>query len=99
LFDLSQMASIEGLKEVAERDNWEYPVESIVGHALILNGGFGQGDILQLPLSHKRVGKKTSYQFLVKWVGYEEPTWQPYRDVGKLPGFAAYVARFPGLNM
>ena len=99
LFDLSQMASVEGLKEVAERDNWEYPVESIVGHALILNGGFGQGDILQLPLSHKRVGKKTSYQFLVKWVGYEEPTWQPYRDVGKLPGFAAYVARFPGLNM
>jgi len=99
VFDMSQMKDVEGLKAVAECDSWEYPVEAIWGHALINEEGFGEGEIEQLPLSHQRKSKKSNYLFLVKWVGYEEPTWQPFKHVEAFALFPRYVATYPGLRM
>jgi hypothetical protein len=99
LFDRSQLSSIEGMKKVAECDNFEYPVEAIWAHALIGDKGFGAGDEVHLGAYHKRVGAKTSYQFLIKWYNHEEPTWQPYKHVKSFVLFPGYVSRFPGLKM
>jgi hypothetical protein len=96
---MSQCATVEGMKLVAEKDNFEYPVESIIGHALIGDKGFGEGDIVQLGKDHKRTAKKTSYQFLVKWAGHEIPTWQPFKYVSRYSHFPGYVVNFPGLRM
>jgi hypothetical protein len=99
VFDRSQLSSVEGMKQVAERDNFEYPVEAIWAHALIGDDGFGAGDEVQLTAAHKRAGPKSSYQFLIKWYNHEEPTWQPFKHVKSFVLFPAYVARFPGLKM
>jgi hypothetical protein len=99
LFDASMTNGVEGMLKVAERDNFEYPIEAIIGHALITDEGFGEGDIRQLPANHKRSVKKAAYQFLVKWVGHDEATWQPYKHASKFVHFPEYVSRYPGLNM
>jgi hypothetical protein len=99
LFDRSQCDSVEGMISVAEKDHFEYPIEAIIGHALIGDQGFGNGNIDQLPASHKRVAKKAGYQFLVKWYGRVEPSWQPFKHVCEFVHFPEYVARYPGLRM
>jgi hypothetical protein len=38
LFDMSLLSSIEGMKRVAEKDNFEFPVEAVIGHSLIPEG-------------------------------------------------------------
>ena len=99
LFDVSLMADAEGLKSVAETDGFEFPVESIQGHALVTDGGIGSNPE-QLPSSFIRGNrKKTSFQFLLKWAGYEEPTWVSYRTASRLVQFPGYVSMLPGLNM
>jgi hypothetical protein len=99
VFDVSQMSSVEGLQSVAEKDNFEYPVEAIWAHALIGDEGFGAGDEVQLDSKHKRTSPKKCYQFLIKWYGHEEPTWQPYSHVRSFVHFPNYVGQFPGLKM
>ena len=98
-FDVRMMADVEGLKVVAETDGFEFPVEAIIGHALVEAGGVGVAP-KQLPLSFKR-GQKTkkSFQFLVKWSGYEEPTWVEYKVASRLVQFPGYVAMLPNLRM
>ena len=98
-FDVSLLSSVEGLKRVAERDNFEFPVEAIVGHALIGDGGVG-ADAVQLPNSYRRGNvPKSRFQFLIKWSGYDEATFIAYKDAAKLPQFPGYAVMFPGLAM
>jgi hypothetical protein len=99
LFDTSFVSDVEGLKTVAETDGFEFPVESICGHALINANGIG-ADPVQLPASFARGSRpKRLFQFLVRWAGYEEPTWMAYKDACRLVQFPGYVAAFPGLAM
>ncbi len=99
IFDISQVSSVEGLTKVAESDGFEFPVESILGHALIEAGGVGVAPV-QLPQNFKRgVRPKKMFQFLVKWSGYEEPTWIEYKVACRLVQFPGYVAFLPNLRM
>ncbi len=99
LFDVSQVADVHGLTKVAEKDAFEFPVEAIMGHALISSQGVGV-DAVQLPRDFKRGSRsKNNFQFLVKWTGYEEPSWVAFKDVRRLVQFPGYVAVFQGLNM
>jgi hypothetical protein len=98
-FDVSQVSDVAGLTKVAECDNFEFPVEAIMGHAIISQEGVGANPI-QLQQSFIRgVRHKKSFQFLIKWTGYEEATWIKYIDAKKLAQFPGYVSLFPGLNM
>jgi hypothetical protein len=98
-FDVSQVSDVAGLTKVAECDNFEFPVEAIMGHAIISQEGVGVNPI-QLQQSFIRgVRHKKSFQFLIKWTGYEEATWIKYIDAKKLAQFPGYVSLFPGLNM
>ena len=77
----------------------EFPVEAIVGHALIGDGGIG-ADANQLPSSFRRGNlAKKRFQFLIKWSGYDEATYIAYKDAVRLPQFPGYVVLFPGLAM
>jgi hypothetical protein len=99
LFDVSMISEVEGLKIIAESDAFQFPVESICGHALISEGGLGSNPI-QLPSTFRRGSrKKSAFQFLLKWAGYEEPTWVSYSTASRLVQFPGYVALLPGLNM
>jgi hypothetical protein len=99
LFDVSMFSEVEGLTTVAETDAFEFPVESICGHALINEGGIGS-DPVQLPSDFKRGSrKKTSFQFLLRWAGYAEPSWVSYRTASRLVQFPGYVSMLPNLNM
>jgi hypothetical protein len=99
LFDARAIADAEGLKVVAETDGFEFPVEAIIGHALVEQGGVGVSPV-QLPVSFKRGSRtKKSFQFLVKWTGYEEPTWVEYKVASRLVQFPGYVAMLPNLRM
>lgn len=99
LFDITHVADVEGLKKVAESDGFEFPIEAIIGHALIEEGGVGVSPV-QLPASFKRgVRPKRKFQFLVKWTGYEEPTWIEYKVASRLVQFPGYVAFLPNLRM
>jgi hypothetical protein len=98
LFDVSQVHDVAGLTKVAESDAFEFPVEAIIGHALI-DQDVGNNPV-QLSVDFKRgVTKKSCFQFLVKWTGYEEPTWLAYKDVRRLVQFPGYVSVFKGLDM
>jgi hypothetical protein len=99
VFDMSRVTDVSGLTKVAEKDSFEFPVEAIMGHALIQDQGVGV-DAVQLPRDFKRgVRSKNSFQFLVKWAGYVEPTWVAYKNVRNLVQFPGYVSVFQGLNM
>jgi hypothetical protein len=99
LFDTHALADVEGLKVVAETDAFEFPVEAIIGHALVEQGGVGDSPV-QLAASFKRGSRvKKSFQFLVKWTGYDEPTWVEYKMASRLVQFPGYVAMLPGLRM
>jgi hypothetical protein len=99
LFNTAFLSDVEGLKIVAETDGFEFPVESICGHALINADGLG-ADPVQLPASFMRGSRaKRLFQFLIRWAGYEEPTWMAYKDACRLVQFPGYVTAFPGLAM
>jgi hypothetical protein len=98
-FDVSMVSDVAGLTKVAEADNFEFPVEGICGHALITADGVGANPV-QLRNDFRRgVRARSAFQFLVKWTGYEEPTWMAYKDAKRLVQFPGYVALMPGLNM
>jgi hypothetical protein len=99
LFDTSLLASIEGMKQVAEKDNFEFPVDGIIGHSLVPEGGIG-AEAVQLAMDFRRGSlPKTKFQFLVRWTGYEQPTYIGYRAASRLPQFPGYVVNYPGLAM
>jgi hypothetical protein len=98
-FNMSRVSDVAGLTKVAECDDFEFPVEAIIGHAIISEHGVGVNPV-QLGLQFVRgVRSKKSFQFLIKWTGYVESTWIKYDDAKRLAQFPGYVAVFPGLNM
>jgi hypothetical protein len=98
-FNISRVSDVAGLKKIAECDSFEFPVECIMGHALLYTGNVG-AEPVQLPANFIRgVRPKKDFQFLVKWTGYEEPSWVAYKDAKKLAQFPGYVTLFPNLNL
>ena len=98
-FDVGMVADVEGLKKIAECDNFEFPVDAIQGHALVGPNGVG-ADAEQLPQNFRRGSKhKKAFQFLIKWTNYDEPTWVSFNTASRLVQFPGYVAHFPLLNM
>jgi hypothetical protein len=98
-FVMSHVSDAEGLKKVAESDNFEFPVEAICGHALISDRGVGIEPVQLTRAFIRGVRPKNALQFLIKWTGYDEPSWMAYKDAKKLAQFPGYVSVFPGLNM
>ncbi len=97
LFDNSMSSSVEGLRQIAETDGFEFAVDAILSHGLLT----GDDDIDPTPLmpSHVRKQPAKNYGFLIKWTGYETPTWIAYKAARRLPHFDNYVGQFPGLKM
>jgi len=75
---------IPELTKIAAADLDEYVVEKILDHR-------PSGDIRTQPLS--------KYLFLVKWEGFEEPTWEPYSGVSKLEPLDTYGDLHPRLKI
>lgn len=98
-FNVSAAAEQEGLTRVAETDDFEFPVDAIIGHSLIPASGTG-ATAMQLPVDFKRGSRpKRTFQFLLQWTNYAEPSWVPYSTACKLIQFPGYVVNFPDLNM
>ena len=98
-FNVGMVADVEGLTKIAESDNFEFPVDAIIGHALIGSNGVG-ADPTQLPPDFRRQTRhKRSFQFLIKWTNYEEPTWVAYNTASRLVQFPGYIVHYPLLNM
>ena len=97
LFDESLSASIEGIKSIAETDGFEYAVEAILAHGLLTDDD--DVDPTPLPSTHVRTQPAKCYAFLIKWQGYETPTWIAFKAARRLPHFENYVDRFPNLKM
>jgi hypothetical protein len=98
-FNVGQLAAAEGLTLVAETDHFEFPVDAIIGHALIGEGGIG-ADPEQLDSDFRRGSRhKKSFQFQIKWTNYEETSWISYGTASRLAQFPGYVSQYPGLSM
>ena len=90
-FNVDLMDSYEDFSKAAQRDNWDYHVESILQHR-------PEGP-RRLPGGQLR--RKDAYQFLVKYSflpiseepGSENPSWQPYHNVRFTEALASYCQR------
>jgi len=98
-FDVSRVSDVAGLTKVAESDSFDFPVEAIVGHALLTEQGVGVNPVQLRQDFCRGVRPKSNFQFLIKWTGYEEPSWIAYKDAKKIAQFPGYVAVFPNLNL
>ena len=97
LWDDSIAAGVEGIKVVAETDDFEFAIDAILGHGF--SNKKDPQNVVQLPANHRRVTSKHNYWFAVKWTGYEKPTWVPYKIAAAIPFFSDYASRFPLLKM
>lgn len=85
-FDSSLLTSVEDFERVAERDMWDYSVDSILDHS---------------PRGPRRRRAKKSYNFevLYKYLersnepGQENPAWQPYSAVAHTEALQRYCAQ------
>jgi hypothetical protein len=91
--------SAEGLTRIRETDyaDISYPMEAILGIALDTK----DPDVAPVPLSadYVRNKPKADYVFAIKWRGYHEPTWRPFRVVKSTSLFPLFAASRPNLNM
>jgi hypothetical protein len=91
--------SVEGLTRIRETDyaDVSYPMEAILGIALDTK----DPDVAPVPLSadYVRNKPKADYVFSIKWRGYHEPTWRPFRVVKSTSLFPLFAASRPNLNM
>jgi hypothetical protein len=85
-FDYSLMNSLEDFERTAQRDAWDYSVDSIINHR---------------PRGPRGRKKKSSYSFevLYKFLdrstepGQENPAWQPFSAVAHTEALQQYCAR------
>ena len=90
--------SAEGMTKVAEADGWEYPIDAICGIAL--DPEEDGEEPVSLPLDTARqIKNKHKYLFSVKWHGYPEPSWEPYRAVKGTSTFALFASAHPALKL
>ena len=98
LWDPLFINSQEGMKKVAEADNWEYPIDGILGIALEPDNE--DDEPVALPLDKPRqLTNKHKYLFSVKWQGYPEPSWEPFTTVEKTSIFALFSSAHPALKL
>jgi hypothetical protein len=97
LFDMSLTSAAEGLKAVAETDGFEFAVDGILAYGLLSDDD--DVDPVALPASHVRKTRAKNYAFLIKWTGYETPTWIAFKAARRLPHFDNYVSQFPNLKL
>ena len=91
-------SSTEGLSKIAEFDNWEYPMDAILGIAVDPNDE--EIEPIPLPLDRAREFSNThKYLFAVKWRNYTEPSWVLYSDVCKSTTFTLFAAAHPALKL
>jgi hypothetical protein len=91
VFNLDLLDSEEDLAAVAERDDWDYSVESIIEHR---------------PNGPRKRKAKSSYEFLVLYKylerstepGQENPCWQPYQAVAHTEALQRYCERAEVIN-
>lgn len=74
-----------------------YPMESILGVALDTKNP--DVEPVPLPANHVRNRPKSDYVFSVKWRGYHEPSWRPYRVMKATSLFPLFAASRPDLNL
>jgi hypothetical protein len=75
---------IPELTKIAAADLDEYVVEKILDHR---------------PPGADRTQPLSKYFFLVKWEGFEEPTWEPYSGINKLEPLDLYSEEHPELKI
>jgi hypothetical protein len=97
LFNESLISTVEGLKAVAETDGFEFAVDGILAHGLLTDDD--AVDPSPLPPGHVRRTSAKNYAFLIKWTGYETPTWIAFKAARRLPHFANYVSQFPNWKL
>jgi hypothetical protein len=86
VFNLALLDSEEDLAAVAERDDWDYSLDSILEHR---------------PIGPRKRRAKSSYEFLVLYKylerstepGQENPCWQPYQAVAHTEALQHYCER------
>ena len=69
--------------QIAMKDTDQFLVESILAH----RGYTGNQDLK----------KKSNLEFLIKWVGYDEPEWLPWRNLYANSIAHAYMKLHPRL--
>ena len=85
-FDHSLLHSIEDFERVAQRDTWDYTVDSILDHR---------------PRGPRGRKAKSSFSFLVSYkfleqsteAGQENPAWQSYDAISHTEALQQYCAR------
>jgi hypothetical protein len=91
--------SREDMERVRQTDyaDLSYPMEAILGIALDTK----DPDVAPIPLpaDYVRTKPKSSYVFSIKWRGYHEPTWHPFRVVKSTSLFPLFAASRPDLNL
>ena len=97
LFDVTLASDVEGQTIVAETDSFEFAVDGILAHGIDVDDD--DAEIMALGSEHARTLRPQAYAFLIKWAGYEKPTWVGYKAARLLPHFANYVDKFPNLRM
>ena len=83
VLNLELLDSEEDLEKAAERDDWDYTLDSIIDHK---------------PKGQRKKKAKSQYQFLVKYKyipesqepGQENPCWQPYSSVAHTEALQRY---------
>jgi hypothetical protein len=86
VFNLDLLDSEDDLAAVAERDDWDYSVDSILQHR---------------PVGLRKRRAKSNYEFLVQYKylepstepGQENPAWQPYDAIRHCDALQRYCAR------
>ena len=98
LWDGFFVRSEEGMTQVAETDEWQYPIDGIL--AIALDPEDDSEEPVALPLNQPRqISNKHKYLFSVKWQGYPEPSWEPYKTVKDTSTFALFSAAHPVLKL
>ena len=90
--------SVEGIKKIAETDQWQYPIEGILGIAL--DPEDDTVEPVALPLDRPRSNaNKHKYLFMVKWKGYDEPSWEPYSSLEQTTSLLLFARTYPALKL
>ena len=98
LWDARFVNSTEGITKVAESDDWSYPMDGIMGIALEPES---EDEVpAALPLNRTRqFSNKHKYVFSVKWQGFAEPSWEPYKTVKDTSVFELFANANPVLKL
>lgn len=96
-FNVELLDSYEDFSKVAQRDNWDYHVDSIINYRPEGPRRLASGSLR----------RKDSYSFLVKYSflplsdepGSENPSWQPYHNIRYTEALAVYCQRADVVRM